>query len=52
MCIRDSRKNEGLCLDLPIYRNISLPVFRRLKTGPFLTVQAERQETQRYMRCV
>lgn len=47
--LTDDRKNEGLCLDLPIYRNISLPVFRRLKTGPFLTVQAERQETQRYM---
>lgn len=47
--LTDDRKNEGLCMDLPIYRNISLPVFRRLKTGPFLTVQAERQETQRYM---
>ena len=47
--LTDDRKNEGLCLDLPIYRNISLPVFHRLKTGPFLTVQAERQETQRYM---
>lgn len=47
--LTDDRKNEGLCLDLPIYRNISLPVFRRLKNGPFLTVQAERQEAQRYM---
>lgn len=47
--LTDDRKNEGLCLDLPIYRNISLPVFKRLKKGPFLTVAAEKQEAQQYM---
>lgn len=47
--LTDDRKNEGLCLDLPIYRNISLPVFHRLKKGPVLTVRAEKQEAQQYM---
>nr|WP_305147455.1 sugar ABC transporter ATP-binding protein [Butyricicoccus faecihominis] len=47
--LTDDRKNEGLCLDLPIYRNISLPVFHRLQKGPFLTIRAEKQEARRYM---
>lgn len=47
--LTDDRKNEGLCLDLPIYRNISLPVFRRLRRGPFMTVAAERTEAQEYI---
>ncbi|MDO4271308.1 MAG: sugar ABC transporter ATP-binding protein [Eubacteriales bacterium] len=47
--LTDDRKSEGLCLDLPIYRNISLPVFKRLKKGLFLTVPAEKREAARYM---
>lgn len=47
--LTDDRKNEGLCLDLPIYRNISLPVFRKLKKGPFMTVASEKQQAQHYV---
>lgn len=47
--LTDDRKGEGLCLDMPIYRNISIPVFQRIKRGLFLTVGLEKEESAPYM---
>jgi len=32
----ESRRDQGLCLNLPIGLNINLPVFRRLSSGPVI----------------
>ena len=47
--LTDDRKNEGLCLDQPIYRNIALPVIRRLKKCGCITVSQEKREAQQYV---
>lgn len=34
--IPEDRRNDGLVLNLPVYENITLPIFYRLSKGPFL----------------
>ena len=47
--LTDDRKNEGLCLDLPVFRNIVLPVIRRLKQRGFITRSMEEKEAAGYI---
>lgn len=47
--LTDDRKIEGLCLGLPIYNNISLPIIRKLKRRGMILSSYEQAETQQYM---
>lgn len=47
--LTDDRKIEGLCLGLPIYSNISLPIIRKLKRRGMILSSYEQAETQQYM---
>ncbi|BDF58619.1 ribose import ATP-binding protein RbsA [Christensenellaceae bacterium] len=48
--LTDDRKIEGLCLGLPIYSNISLPIIRKLKRRGMILSSYEQAETQQYMK--
>ena len=37
----ESRRDQGLCLNLPIGMNINLPVYKRLSRGPIIGAAAE-----------
>ena len=47
--LTDDRKMEGLCLELPIFRNICLPIMNRLKKGGILLRRSEEQAARPYM---
>jgi ribose transport system ATP-binding protein len=44
--LTDDRKQEGLCLALPIYSNISLPVLSKIRGKGLLTKSKEKKEAQ------
>jgi ribose transport system ATP-binding protein len=47
--LTDDRKVEGLFLDLEIYKNVSLPIVRRIKKRGFILRSYEKKATQPYM---
>jgi ribose transport system ATP-binding protein len=46
----ESRRDQGLCLNLPIGLNINLPVFRRLSSGPVIRRRDEAENADRQIR--
>ncbi|MBD9593219.1 MULTISPECIES: sugar ABC transporter ATP-binding protein [unclassified Ensifer] len=46
----ESRRDQGLCLNLPIGLNINLPVFNRLTRGLTINGQQERENADRQIR--
>ncbi|WP_077968574.1 sugar ABC transporter ATP-binding protein [Ensifer adhaerens] len=46
----ESRRDQGLCLNLPIGLNINLPVFNRLSRGLTINGQQERENADRQIR--
>ena len=50
--LTDDRKAEGLCLSLPIYSNIALPIIRKLKRHGMILRSYEQEETQQYMESI
>jgi len=46
----ESRRDQGLCLNLPIGLNINLPVFGRLSTGPVINHAQESANADRQIR--
>ncbi|WP_454848060.1 sugar ABC transporter ATP-binding protein [Rhizobium binxianense] len=46
----ESRRDQGLCLNLPIGLNINLPVFQRLSSGPIISHGAEAANADRQIR--
>jgi ribose transport system ATP-binding protein len=42
--LTDDRKQEGLCLALPIYSNIALPILKKIRGNGFLTKSKEKKE--------
>ena len=47
--LTDDRKSEGMCLDLPIFSNICLPIIKKLMKNCFVFDKYQRQESQQYM---
>lgn len=48
--LTDDRKQEGLCLDLPIYDNTSLPILNKLAKHGILLSAYEKQNSNYYMK--
>ncbi|WP_028746867.1 sugar ABC transporter ATP-binding protein [Rhizobium mesoamericanum] len=46
----ESRRDQGLCLNLPIGLNINLPVFKRLSKGPVISHSEETQNADQQIR--
>ncbi|WP_337267937.1 sugar ABC transporter ATP-binding protein [Oryzifoliimicrobium ureilyticus] len=46
----ESRRDQGLCLNLPIGLNINLPVFKRLSTGPVISHRQEVANAERQIK--
>ncbi|MBB3540403.1 MULTISPECIES: sugar ABC transporter ATP-binding protein [unclassified Rhizobium] len=46
----ESRRDQGLCLNLPIGLNINLPVFKRLSKGPVISHSEESQNADQQIR--
>jgi ribose transport system ATP-binding protein len=46
----ESRRDQGLCLNLPIGLNINLPVFERLSNGPMISRRDEATNADRQIR--
>ena len=46
----ESRRDQGLCLNLPIGLNINLPVFRRLSRGPVINNKSEAANADKQIR--
>ncbi|MDX3928435.1 MAG: sugar ABC transporter ATP-binding protein [Shinella sp.] len=46
----ESRRDQGLCLNLPIGLNINLPVFKRLSSGPVIGRREEAANADRQIR--
>jgi ribose transport system ATP-binding protein len=46
----ESRRDQGLCLNLPISLNINLPVFGRLSRGPVISHSEESANADRQIR--
>ncbi|KQV35845.1 MULTISPECIES: sugar ABC transporter ATP-binding protein [unclassified Rhizobium] len=46
----ESRRDQGLCLNLPIGLNINLPVFRRLSRGPIISHALESANADQQIR--
>jgi len=46
----ESRRDQGLCLNLPIGLNINLPVFGRLSRGPVISYSEESANADRQIR--
>jgi ribose transport system ATP-binding protein len=46
----ESRRDQGLCLNLPIGLNINLPVFNRLSAGPIIRKRDEAENAERQIR--
>jgi len=46
----EERKSQGLLLEEPIYRNVTLSTFERFANGPFLDENAERAATVEQMK--
>lgn len=46
----ESRRDQGLCLNLPIGLNINLPVFKKLSKGPVISHSEESQNADRQIR--
>ncbi|KRB58987.1 ABC transporter ATP-binding protein [Rhizobium sp. Root708] len=46
----ESRRDQGLCLNLPIGLNINLPVFKRLSKGPVISHSEEAQNADQQIR--
>jgi ABC-type sugar transport system ATPase subunit len=44
--LTDDRKQEGLCLALPIYNNITLPILKKIRGNGFLTRSKEKNEAK------
>ncbi len=43
----ESRRDQGLALNLPVGFNLNLPIFRRLSRGPWLPIAAETKHAER-----
>jgi len=48
----ESRRDQGLCLQLGVDLNINLPIFKRLSVGPLINLARERQAADRQIRDV
>lgn len=46
----ESRRDQGLCLNLPIGLNINLPVFKRLSSGPVINHTVETANADKQIR--
>lgn len=46
----ESRRDQGLCLNLPIGLNINLPIYDRLSRGPFIRAKDEAVNADRQIR--
>ncbi|MET3853343.1 sugar ABC transporter ATP-binding protein [Rhizobium sp. OAE497] len=46
----ESRRDQGLCLNLPIGLNINLPVFKRLSSGPVINHSVETANAEKQIR--
>jgi ribose transport system ATP-binding protein len=46
----ESRRDQGLCLNLPIGLNINLPVFKRLSKGPVIGLADEAKNADQQIR--
>ena len=48
----ESRRDQGLCLNLGVGFNINLPIFKRLSVGPFINLEREASAADRQIRDV
>lgn len=48
--VPESRRDQGLCLNLSVGTNINLPVFKRLSKGPIISAGAERAAADQQIR--
>ncbi len=46
----ESRRDQGLCLNLPIGLNINLPVFNRFSRGPVISTASESENADRQIK--
>ena len=50
--VPESRRDQGLCLNLPVAHNLNLPIFDRLSRGLGLSWRAEREAADRQIRAM
>ncbi len=50
--VPESRRDQGLCLNLPVAHNLNLPIFDRLSRGLGLSRRAEREAADRQIKAM
>ena len=50
--VPESRRDQGLCLNLPVALNLNLPIYKRLSKGPVINPFAESEAADRQIRNV
>ncbi|MGA7127152.1 MAG: sugar ABC transporter ATP-binding protein [Chthoniobacterales bacterium] len=50
--VPESRRDQGLCLNLPVALNLNLPIYKRLTKGPVINPFAESEAADRQIRNV